>query len=136
MKRQRRFLIGGLVLFAGLAYLAFSVTRASAVYYLTVPELYAKGATAAERPVRVSAIVDQGSIQRDPSTFQTQFTVSDAGGTLPVAYRGPVPDIFQPGIQVVVEGKLGSDGVFAADSLLTKCPAHFQAATPTQPPGR
>jgi len=136
MKRQKRFLVGGLLLLSGLVYLTFTVTRASAVYYLTVPELYARGSAAAERPVRVSAVVDAGSIQRDPATFQTRFTASDEGGTLPVVYRGPVPDIFQPGIQVVVEGKLGQDGVFAADSLLTKCPAHFQAASPASPQTR
>lgn len=130
VRRQRRFLVAGLVILAALAYLAFTVTRASAVYYLTVPELYARGAAAESRPVRVSGIVDAGSIVRDPGSFVTRFTASDPGGMLPVRYQGPVPDIFQPGIQVVVEGKLGSDGVFHASSLLTKCPAHFQAATP------
>jgi cytochrome c-type biogenesis protein CcmE len=129
--RQRRFLIGGLIIIAGLIYLGVTVTRASAVYYLTVHELYAKRSQAMERSVRVSGVVDAGSIQRDPSTFVTRFTASDSGGTLPVVYKGPVPDIFQPGIQVVVEGKLGTDGVFHADTLLTKCPAHFQAATPS-----
>jgi cytochrome c-type biogenesis protein CcmE len=130
-RRQRRFLIAGILILAGLAYLAFTVTRASAVFYLTVPELYARGAAASERPVRVSGVVDAGSIQRDPSSFITRFTASDSGGSLPVVYKGAVPDIFQPGIQVVVEGRLASDGVFHADTLLTKCPAHFQAATVT-----
>jgi cytochrome c-type biogenesis protein CcmE len=115
---------------AGIAYLTFTVTKASAVYYLTVPELEARGANGVQRSVRVSGIVDAGSIERDPSQFVTRFTASDSGGTLPVVYKGPVPDIFQPGIQVVVEGRLGTDGVFHADTLLTKCPAHFEAATP------
>src|SRR5690242_1369638 len=101
-RRQRRFLIAGLLILAGLAYLAFTVTKASAVYYLTVPELYARGAAASQRPVRVSGIVDAGSIQKDSSTFETRFTASDGAGTLPVLYKGPVPDMFQPGIQVVV----------------------------------
>lgn len=130
VRRQRRFLIAGCVLLAGIVYLAFTVTKASAVYYLTVPELEARGVNGVQRSVRVSGIVDEGSIQRDPSQFVTRFTASDAGGTLPVVYKGAVPDIFQPGIQVVVEGRLEADGVFHADTLLTKCPAHFQAATP------
>jgi len=130
VRRQRRFLIAGCVLLVGIVYLAFTVTKASAVYYLTVPELEAHGTSGQQRSVRVSGIVDAGSIERDPSQFVTRFTASDAGGTLPVVYKGPVPDIFQPGIQVVVEGRLGTDGVFHADTLLTKCPAHFQAATP------
>src|ERR1700722_13282805 len=108
VRRQRRFLIGGCIVLLGLAYLAITVTKASAVYYLTVPELYARGAAASQRDVRVSGIVDAGSIQRDPSTFVTRFSASDSGGALPVVYTGPLPDIFQPGIQVVVEGKLES----------------------------
>lgn len=130
VRRQRRFLVGGLIILLGMAYLAFTVTRASAVYYLTVPELYARGPAAGQRPVRVSGVVDAGSIERDRNGFALRFTASDSGQSLPVVYHGTVPDIFQPGIQVVVEGKLGSDGVFYADTLLTKCPAHFQAATP------
>ncbi|MGI8554711.1 MAG: cytochrome c maturation protein CcmE [Dehalococcoidia bacterium] len=130
VRRQRRFLIGGALILLALGYLAFTVTRASAVYYLTVPELYKQKAEAHQHPVRVSAIVDPGSIVREPDGFVTRFTASDPGGTLPVSYRGALPDIFQPGIQVVVEGKLDGDGVFQADSLLTKCPAHFKAATP------
>jgi cytochrome c-type biogenesis protein CcmE len=130
LPRQRRFLVAGFLLLAGFAYLAFTVTKASAVYYLTVPELEARGATGVQRSVRVSGIVDAGSIDRDPSQFVTRFTASDAGGSLPVIYKGPVPDMFQPGIQVVVEGRIQSDGVFHADTLLTKCPAHFEAATP------
>ena len=131
VKRQRRFLIGGILILGALVYLAFTVTRASAVYYQTVSEVLKQGATTGQRSVRVSGIVDAGSIQRDPETFVMRFTASDAGGKLPVVYKGTVPDIFQPGIQVVVEGKLGSDGVFRADTLLTKCPAHFKAATPS-----
>jgi cytochrome c-type biogenesis protein CcmE len=129
--RQRRFLIAGLLLIVGFAYLAFTVTKASAVYYLTVPELEARGTSGIQRPVRVSGIVDAGSIEREPGQFVTRFTASDSGGTLPILYEGAVPDMFQPGIQVVVEGRLESDGVFHADTLLTKCPAHFEAATPT-----
>lgn len=130
VKRQRRFLIGGILILGALIYLAFTVTRASAVYYQTVSEVTKQGATTGQRSVRVSGIVAAGSIQRNPETFETRFTASDSGGSLPVVYKGTVPDIFQAGIQVVVEGKLGTDGVFYADTLLTKCPAHFQAATP------
>ena len=46
---------------------------------------------------------------------------------MPVDYRGALPDIFRPGIQVVVEGRFQRDGVFHADQLLAKCPSRFQA---------
>ena len=44
-----------------------------------------------------------------------------------VDYRGTLPDIFKPGIQVVVEGRTGGDGVFHARTLLAKCPSRFTA---------
>ena len=46
---------------------------------------------------------------------------------MPVAYHGQVPDIFRTGVQVVVTGSMGPDGVFHATTLLTKCPSRFTA---------
>ncbi len=54
--------------------------------------------------------------------------MADEGGALPVTYRGAVPDIFGPDIEVVVEGKWTPGGVFVADTLLAKCPSKFEAA--------
>ncbi len=47
---------------------------------------------------------------------------------MPVEYRGPVPDIFKPGVQVVVQGRMGGDGVFHARVLEAKCPSRFSSA--------
>ena len=52
-----------------------------------------------------------------------------ATASMPVEYSGALPDIFQPGITVVAEGRLGGDGVFHARTLLAKCPSRFS----TQP---
>ncbi len=59
-----------------------------------------------------------------------EFDITDRdGGTaeLPVSYSGVVPDPFREGREVIVTGKLDSDGVFHAekDSLITKCPSKF-----------
>jgi cytochrome c-type biogenesis protein CcmE len=63
---------------------------------------------------------------------QITFTISDSNGqSLPVVYSGIVPDIFAPGIQVVVEGHYTGQGPFQAQTLLAKCPSKFTAATPT-----
>jgi cytochrome c-type biogenesis protein CcmE len=56
------------------------------------------------------------------------FRVRDIGGqaSVPVVYRGSVPDLFKVGRHVVVDGRL-RDGVFVAqrDSLVTKCPSKY-----------
>jgi cytochrome c-type biogenesis protein CcmE len=56
--------------------------------------------------------------------------MADDGGSLPVVYKGMIPDIFGPGIQVVVEGRY-VDGTFQATSLLAKCPSKYTAEVPT-----
>ena len=58
-----------------------------------------------------------------------RFHLRDRNGTasVPVAYRGSVPDLFKSGREVVVEGKL-SGGTFVADSLVTKCPSKYVPA--------
>src|SRR5947208_1864827 len=44
--------------------------------------------------------------------------------TVPVVYKGSVPDLFRPTREVVVDGKL-RDGVLVAvpNTLVTKCPS-------------
>jgi cytochrome c-type biogenesis protein CcmE len=50
------------------------------------------------------------------------------GEMLPVVYKGIVPDIFAPGIQVVVEGRLNGSGTMEATTLLAKCPSRFTSS--------
>jgi cytochrome c-type biogenesis protein CcmE len=60
-----------------------------------------------------------------------RFRLRDRDGTasVPVVYRGSVPDLFKPGREVVVEGRL-VNGTFvgARDSLVTKCPSKYTPA--------
>ena len=57
-----------------------------------------------------------------------RFRVGDIGGTktVPVVYRGSVPDQFKLGRHVVVSGRY-THGTFVAkqDSLVTKCPSKY-----------
>ena len=60
-----------------------------------------------------------------------RFHLRDVEGstTVPVVYRGSVPDLFKVGREVRVEGRL-ERGVFVAkrDSLRTKCPSKYTPA--------
>jgi cytochrome c-type biogenesis protein CcmE len=51
---------------------------------------------------------------------EVRFIVTDLKKTMPVVYRGLLPDLFREGQGVVAEGVLNSDGVFRADSVLAK----------------
>ena len=62
------------------------------------------------------------------------FKVGDIQGpaTVPVVYRGSVPDQFKLGRHVVVSGRY-AQGVFLAkqNSLVTKCPSKYAPAKKT-----
>jgi cytochrome c-type biogenesis protein CcmE len=124
------FIIGGLVILAAVIYLVYANTQANAVYYLTVSEL--KSCTICmTQSVRVAGVVQKGSIMRDDQKQLVSFTITQGGQHLAVTYSGVVPDIFRPGIEVVVEGHYTGHGPFQAQNLLAKCPSKFQAVTPT-----
>ena len=127
----RSFIVGGLVILAAVIYLVYANTQANAAYYMTVAELrHCTNCTT--QSVRVAGIVQKGSIVRNDAKQQISFMIADGSGSQPlsVVYSGVVPDIFAPGIQVVVEGHYSSQGPFQAQILLAKCPSKFQVATP------
>lgn len=126
---QLRVIIAGIVTLAAIAYLVLASFPQGAVYYQTVQEIKQSGNDAG--PVRVAGTVADGSIKRDIVASRLQFLVAEGRDTLSVVYTGIVPDIFGPGIEVVVEGQRDSMGVFQAQTLLAKCPSRFQSAVPT-----
>jgi cytochrome c-type biogenesis protein CcmE len=112
------------VLAACVGYLIFSATAGNAQYYRTVAELRRdRGAGEA----RMLGTVGE-DVQRLDGGREVRFTAAQDGATIPVDYRGQLPDIFRPGIQVVVEGRVQADGVFHARTLLAKCPSRFTTA--------
>jgi cytochrome c-type biogenesis protein CcmE len=70
-----------------------------------------------------------GTPAGDPHAAGLRFKLRDVKGTtsVPVVYKGSVPDLFRSGRDVVVDGKL-QGGVFVAvpNTLVTKCPSKYQ----------
>lgn len=97
-------------------------------------ETYAgPGELAAAKTYRLNGKVAAGSPKDAAGEAQSSkgltFTVVDKQNpsqTVPVLYRGSVPDQFKDGREVVVTGTL-QNGVFVArpDSLVTLCPSKF-----------
>ena len=122
-----QFLIAFLVVFGALAFLGYNAFMASSMYYLSVGELLARGDAAYGEELRVSGKVVEGSIQRGTEANTVRFTMTDEDGpSVPVVYQGVVPDTFQDGGEVVVEGGLTTQGVFQAKTLLAKCPSKYE----------
>ena len=123
------FLIAGIAILGAVAYLVYANTQANAVYYMTVSELKSCTSLACTtQSVRVAGVVQAGKIVRNDQTQTVHFVITQGVQALPVVYSGIVPDIFRPGIEVVVEGHYSGHVAFQALTLLTKCPSKFQAA--------
>ena len=130
LRLRLSFLIAGIAILGAIIYLVVSNTQASAVYYMTVSELQSCK-TCVTQDVRVAGVVQAGSIVRNDAQQTISFVITQGSQKMPVTYTGVVPDIFRPGITVVVEGYYTGSGPFKAQTLLAKCPSKFQAATPT-----
>jgi cytochrome c-type biogenesis protein CcmE len=123
-----RWSIPALVVAACVGYLIYSASGGSAEYYLTVSQLRSHTVSG---DVRVAGVV-QTDVQKTEGGLHVKFTEKDGTASMPVDYTGTLPDIFRPGITVVAEGRLGSDGVFHAHTLLAKCPSRFSTTPYTQ----
>ena len=132
MKAGTKFLVGATVIVAAVGFLIAEGVKETGVYFLTPTELAAK--TAADPTfynvgLKMGAKVVPGSIRRDRASREIDFRVSDGRHEYPVRYSGLVPDTFTDAndIEVVVEGRLGHDGVFHATDVLAKCGSRYEA---------
>jgi cytochrome c-type biogenesis protein CcmE len=133
MKRERKFLAGGAGLLAVVGYLMVTGMKESMIYYHTPDELAAKVAadpTYRDSGVKVGGRVVPGSVAFDPRTLDLRFDVVDivtGQTTYAVHYQGPLPDTFEEGRDVVIEGRLSDAGHFEATTVLTKCGSRYEA---------
>jgi cytochrome c-type biogenesis protein CcmE len=117
---QRRVLIGALIIFAAILYLVWAGTQQALVYFYTPSEIQAKETERMGRRIRLGGLVVAGSLIHAPGTLSYGFQLTDGGATVPIQFKGIPPDLFKEGTGAIVEGQMGSDGVFQADLIMAK----------------
>ena len=119
-RRQRRLtMIGGsLAVLAVAAALVLNAMRDSIVFFSTPAAVAEKHIPAGKR-FRLGGLVQPGSLVRGED-LAVRFLVADDSATLPVSYKGILPDLFREGQGVVAEGKLAAGGTLDADTVLAK----------------
>lgn len=121
-----RFAVAGLIIVAAIGYLIYAATQGGSEYYVTTGELKAMGNKAIGQSVRLGGRVVDGSVRWDRGSSSVAFDLTDGEGTtIPITYRGTIPDSFQPNVDVIVEGKLEAGGSFKATTLLAKCASKY-----------
>jgi cytochrome c-type biogenesis protein CcmE len=113
---------------------ALSVAAVLAIFLVYTS--FAGGATPSLRPSQLAghdgtvglAGKVVGPVQGDAHGSGLRFRLRDVQGTatVPVVYKGSIPDLFRIGRDVSVRGHV-AHGVFVADrdSLVTKCPSKY-----------
>ncbi len=120
MTRKRRrlyFVLAGMTvlgLAAGLVLMSF---EESLVFFHSPSDLAEKSMPAG-RTFRLGGLVEEGSVRKDG--VEIRFRVTDLAETVPVLFRGLVPDLFREGQGVVAEGQLNAEGLFVASNVLAK----------------
>jgi len=112
-------ILAALALLGGATALVLSAMRENLVFFHTPSEV-AEGKAPFGRTFRIGGMVVDGSLERLPDGVTLRFAVTDTAKTIPVVYRGALPDLFSEGKGAVVQGRLGSDGVFVASEVLAK----------------
>src|SRR2546429_2312360 len=97
-----KFVIGGLVIAAALAYMIYAGVTQSAVYFVTPSEL--GGGPVAGQAYRLGGVVERGSVPWEPRTPSLTFALPAGKATLPARHKGAPPDLFGEGPGAVVEG--------------------------------
>ena len=120
MKRKHKrltFVVIAMALLGAAATLALIAFRDNIVFFYSPTEV-AEKKIADGRRIRIGGLVEEGSVQKQPGAIVV-FRLTDLNTSIPVQYKGLLPDLFREGQGIVAEGRL-ENGEFRADEVLAK----------------
>ncbi len=130
MFKKKKFVIGGIIIVIALVFLGYMGFMSGASFYYEVSELLDLDSSVYGQSLRVNGEVAPG-IEQEAGGLVLRFTLNDAidgDVSLPVVYRGAVPDTFKVGNGVIVEGTYTADGIFEATAILARCASKYLPA--------
>ncbi len=124
------FIIVALVALSLAVWLVLSALQDNVSLFFTPTQVHNKEAPQA-RNFRIGGLVEEGSVKRQSDGLTLHFNVTDTAKSIPVVYKGFLPDLFKEGKGVVAHGKLDSNNVFRADEVLAKHDENYMAPEAT-----
>lgn len=124
MSPKNKIKILSIFLILFFSFLIYKAIESSLVYYLTVSEAVEAKSFSKIKRLRVSGIVQAGSIKTNEDG-SISFKIKDQNSMIYVEYKGVIPDIFKDNIEAVVEGSMDKD-TFFANKLFAKCPTKYE----------
>ncbi len=119
--RHKRFIliVIGLILLGLAARLILNAFQSNMVFFYT-PTQVQKGEVPKGTGFRIGGLVVAGSLKREDDGLTVGFAITDTANTVPVTYKGVLPDLFKEGKGVVAQGKVDANGLFTASEVLAK----------------
>ena len=128
-KNYMKYAVAFAVIIAALSYFIISAMSGEKIYYHEVGELLNNHSLSEKRRLRISGNVISDNFSMNKFEQYASFEITDDNGAvLPVLYNGVIPDAFETGASVVIEGSYNSsENLFTAKKLLAKCPSKYEA---------
>jgi cytochrome c-type biogenesis protein CcmE len=118
-KKRLWFIVAGVALVAVAVGLVLFALKNNVSLYFTPTQVFNKEAPQG-RSFRIGGLVEKGSVQREKDGLTVHFNITDTVKTMPVVYKGILPDLFKEGKGVVAQGRLEAGDVFHAEEVLAK----------------
>lgn len=118
-KRRRLILVAAVVGLVGVAAALTLVALEDSVMFFASPSDIAENPPPPGRLLRLGGLVEAESVERGDDAV-VRFRVTDTARAVPVTYQGLLPDLFREGQGVIVQGRMGADGVFRAREVLAR----------------
>ena len=131
--RGRRMAVIGVlaVLAVALVFMAYQGLSDASLFFRNADEAVAERDTLGDRRFRLQGTVVDGSVEPDGSSVR--FAVTHADVDVEVVHRGDPPELFQPGIPVVLEGRWSAtDDTFESDRILVKHSEEYEEENPNR----
>ena len=117
-----------LVLVLAFGGLMYSTLSEGTEYYKHVDEVMTNPAAWQGKNLQLHGFVVPKSIRRRPDSLDWRFEVQSKGQVVQASYSGVVPDTFKDEAEVVLKGRLTSDGFHVSpDGVMAKCPSKYEA---------
>jgi cytochrome c-type biogenesis protein CcmE len=130
--QRRRMWVVGVVILAAIGFLLYKGITSAIVFYKTANEAIAQRAQLGNSDFQLEGTVVHGSVQHEGGDVY-RFVVESSGVTVSVENTGYPPQMFRPGLPVVLVGHfVGSGDLFASDQIMVKHSQSYVAVQPSQ----
>jgi cytochrome c-type biogenesis protein CcmE len=124
---RRRLWIAGIVVLGALGFLVFQGLGNATLYFRTADEAVAQRQQLGDRRFRIEGDVVDGTVRQIGN--DVSFTLTSKNVEVPVLHKGDPPELFRPGIPVVLEGRFQGDH-FSSDRIMVKHSETYVAENP------